>query len=243
MRSPDCRPGCSRAARPRARRSPRAPRALLLTTSLALCFLSFPAAGRAADPCPLDGGRQWVYEDAAGTALTVTVAGTRSLRGRTATILRHEVASRRDDIVYELYCSLDGEGNLLLHGHWRRDTGEAALFDPPLLYVDVPLVPGKSWGGSSTQYADLEGSGPGLPIQYAYAVKEVEEVALPGGTFTAYRLGLAGSAMLDRWYSEGIGAVQLQPLVPLGRTFKLVEGSGPALVENRSWGHLKQTYR
>ena len=139
MQSPDCRPGCSRAARPRARRSPRAPRALLLTTSLALCFLSFPAAGRAADPCPLDSGRQWVYEDAAGTALTVTVAGTRSLRGRTATILRHEVASRRDDIVYELYCSLDGEGNLLLHGHWRRDTGEAALFDPPLLYVDVPL--------------------------------------------------------------------------------------------------------
>ncbi len=249
MRYPSRRPGFLPAASDRARRSPLpaanpAPlRALFLATSLALCFLGLATPGLAGDPCPLETGRQWIYQDEAGTVLTVTVAGTRLLRGRIATVLEHEVASRRDVLRYEMYCSRDDEGDLLLHGHRRLDTGETVLYDPPLLYVDLPLAAGKSWAGTTTQYDDLEGSGAGLPVRYAFTVRGVEEVDLPAGREPAFRLGLQSSPALDRWYSEGVGIVQLQPLIPLGRTFRLVSTSGSLLAEEHSWGQVKQLYR
>jgi hypothetical protein len=158
-------------------------------------------------------------------------------------VLEHEVTSRRDVLHYEMYCSRDDEGDLLLHGHRRLDTGETVLYDPPLLYVDLPLAAGKSWGATTTQYDDLEGSGPGLPVSYAFTVRGVEEIDLPAGRESAYRMGLQRSPALDRWYSEGVGIVQLQPLIPLGRTFRLVSTSGSLLAEEHSWGQVKQLYR
>jgi hypothetical protein len=150
--------------------------------------LLFTAAApvAATDLFPLTEGVLRTYESVsqAGTVTyTTTFSGTAIVRGVETQVLHH--AGGPDD-GSEQFWSASPAGDKYLHGWYRSDCQCGAEYDPPVLWMDEPLVLDKAWDVTT------EVVGFGTVILH-FEVTAVGSVTVPAGTFDGYTID---------WYSE-----------------------------------------
>ncbi len=154
---------------------------------------------------PAGDGATWEYEvrdsstpAAPPAALTVRINGTEQIGDKE--LLKFETVA--EDVVTKTeLMSVDERG---LHCHQRAGAdGKATILEPPQTTVPWPLKVGATWqvndhvaGGGTQQFA----------------VTGEEDVAVPAGTFRAFRLHYDQpwpiSTATDRWFVPGTGIVK-----------------------------------
>ncbi len=110
-----------------------------------------------------------------------------------------------------LFYSRNEEGDLFYHGSLDPDEGTANIFEPPVLYLDLPLEAGKSWEVDSRRYDNLELEGAGVAERGTRRVEGPERIRTPGGMVDAWKISTevdAGDGMGTDWFAPGVGMVR-----------------------------------
>ena len=173
--------------------------------ALALLLTAAAISAHAAPVLPTEQGATWEYEvrdsstpAAPPAALTVRIDGIEQIGGKE--LLKFETVA--EDVVTKTeLMSVDERG---LHCHQRAGAdGKATILDPPQTAVPWPLKIGVTWqvndhvAGGGTQQFTVAGE---------------EDVAVPAGTFRAFRLHCDQpwpiSTATDRWFVPGTGIVK-----------------------------------
>lgn len=238
---------------------------LLLLAGAVLLIL--PAAGVQGQPYnfrPLDPGLGWEYLSQTAETWRTSVQGEQEVLGVTTTALLHIVSVPETQYVRN-YWTVDVDGNVFLHGAENLSAGFVASYDPPILWLDVPLSVGKTWSTNYQIYYSLDGTNPGDPGMTIMLVEDEADVTVPLGTYHCFGVSheefkaatdkegrtynLLGFAIrsLDKresnkalleWFSDGTGQVQMDFL---GELFGLTK-FGPVLVRASTWGGVKNLY-
>jgi hypothetical protein len=106
------------------------------------------------------------------------------------------------------FYSRNDEGDLFLHGNLSLFTNEAEIYDPPVLYLDLPLVEGKTWDVVSRLYDNMELTGEGEPEHYKMRVVGWDTVISKAGSFPAWKVTcdvIEGNGMGTDWFAPGKG--------------------------------------
>jgi len=102
--------------------------------------------------------------------------------------------------------------DLRLHTRVNGTFNEARVLDEPLLWVDAPLYPGKTWTDAAPAYDN--GIDPELRVHYVFACLETEDIHCPMGVIPAYRVFVATiqpdgqTTNCNFWYNEQCGLVR-----------------------------------
>ena len=129
------------------------------------------------------------------------------------------------------YWSSDPGGDIYLHG------GDSFHFDPPVLYLDVPLSVGKAW---STTTATPSGA-----VTYTGRVVEVRSVTVPAGTFGKCTVVARFSDEIYyavEFFADGVGLVERAWHDPF-RDERLVSLPGPVTVVSSTWSGVRLLYQ
>jgi hypothetical protein len=92
------------------------------------------------------------------------------------------------------------------------EDGEASFWNPPILYLDLPLEDGKEWNSVVTLFSSLDRGGEGTPEHHRFSVDAAPGTKTPAGTFDCLHLDdvpLLGESLGGDWYSPGIGLVKM----------------------------------
>ncbi|MBD3221068.1 hypothetical protein GF314_07465 [bacterium] len=210
----------------------------------AVTILAQPAATQ--NYFPLETDLTWTYTDGGTGELVSTSLGPADLGGLTVFELRHvETGSNAQE--YHNYWTRDDGGDTWLHGAWNAD-GFAAIYDPPILYIDTPLALGNTW---TTEFGWN-----GSLYEVTYQVLEEGETTVPLGVLYAYGIGAveppalredrthdvmgrrldSGSREASRWYTEDIGEIRGSD------GYELVTYSGSTATETASWSGIKALF-
>lgn len=194
---------------------------------VALSAVAFGAAS-AADYWPMQHGLIWRYGSGSPTdfEFTMTCADSACVRGYTQAYGDH-TASR-----FSAFHTTAG-GDIALTGRWSWETGgldpDVRYFDPPLLFLDLPLEVGKQW---------FSGSGGAILIGL---VTGESTVVTPAGTYDVFvvelddvfdHTELGGTYYLER----SIGPVKYM-------SHGLSYFNGTVGTASLTWGGLKAMYR
>ena len=109
------------------------------------------------------------------------------------------------------FLSRNAEGDVFFHGLLYGPTGEVLVFDPPLLYLDLPLSVGKTWEVDTRRFDDVELSGDGVPERLIMTVEALEDIATPTGVRPAWKIVcevIEGDGMGTDWFAPGQGLVR-----------------------------------
>ena len=193
---------------------------------LALGALLLAGAARGADCWPLGEEFTWVYRGAEGDYEvhgTAELADGRWGRWAVTEAWSEAMGFRVRD---------DGDIELTDWSTWVSPglDPDEHFYSPPLLYLDLPLVVGKTWlsvSGSSVLAGEVTG---------------LETVTTPAGSFAVFVVRFLATSPAD-----GIVARELHLAPGIGPVFNrgdpLVSFSGPVGLEPRPWGSLKAQYR
>lgn len=110
------------------------------------------------------------------------------------------------------FYSRNEEGDLFFHGSLNLVTSEASVFDPPLLYLDLPLEVGKSWEVDCRVFDNFELEGESEREHLIMTVAKWDAVATPAGVFPAWNTTcevLEGNGMGTDWFAPGVGHVRM----------------------------------
>jgi len=113
---------------------------------------------------------------------------------------------------YRYYFSWSPTRDLLFHGMECLEDAEASYWNPPVLYLDLPLEEGKEWESIVTLFTSQDRSGEGTPEHHRFSITAIPDVETPAGTFDCVHLDdhpLRGESMGGDWYSPGIGLVKM----------------------------------
>jgi hypothetical protein len=200
---------------------------------------------------------------------TVTVSTDKLVLGRRAHSLYH-VRTGPLAQVYENYWTVNEDGDVFLNGARNLSLGLEFAYSPPILWLDAPLAPERTWTSTVMVYASLEGEGEGQgPIEIPRGVFFAGDVTVPAGVFFAFGvsgtgaevakqvrpgIGLLGSRESDvglrserlggefgDWYSDGVGVVKLRETAEFALTH-WQEPPSNATVQV-SWGAVKGLFR
>jgi len=106
----------------------------------------------------------------------------------------------------------DLEGDIYYMETRNLATGERYWYDPPVLYLDLPLSPGKSWEAKSNHHNSGDPDGPGEPEHHRFRV-EAKLVDTPLGQFETLKMidePMAGYSMGGDYYLPGFGPVAFE---------------------------------
>jgi hypothetical protein len=118
-------------------------------------------------------------------------------------------------------------------------------YEPPVLFLDLPLTVGKSWSWSGRRL--LGGSLPDGDYTVEFTVTDEREVTVPAGTFSVLVVQIL---VIDPEYYWG-NPFDLPKMLYLHHDLGPVEWSGYRLeawtgivpTENRTWSSVKELYR
>lgn len=211
---------------------------------------------------PLEVGNRWGYSsdlDFVGPDIKVCSEGPNEVLGGSWTIT-YLVSDHSPTL--ENYWSTNEEGDVMLHGFRRLDPRRAYYYDPPLVLMDAPPRPGKTWtsdvGVRTSPLGDEVGRmvvtftmtepdtlfAGGEP-RVAWGVLEEQQVV---ATAIGEELWLDGRSLPDvkadvvvpHWWSLSVGEIQYRS----AGTFHLVDFSVQAVpAEKRSMSSLKGMFR
>jgi hypothetical protein len=228
--------------------------------------LAGPAAAQPPDYFPLTPGLLWNYESAAGSTWTIEAGGVQVVLGIQTRMLEETISIPSLQIVVNFW-TVDAQGRVFLHGAENLTHPFVAAYQPPIQWLDAPLMVGALWGTTFEYYDNLAGGTPIGGGTVVYYCNDEADLTEPAGVFHAfeigeivppppivmrdgqvfdvrgYWLGKAGDpAERDggRWYSDGTGLVQQDYL---GETFQLTSWNGPIATRAASWGRVKSLYR
>jgi hypothetical protein len=232
-------------------------------TVLALVLLCASAAASAQTGkgyLPLEVGNRWAYTSTVvGPDIKEVVEGPGARNGDVY-VIRYVVSDHSPDLENDWTTNLDGD--VFLHGFRRPTNGAEYYYDPPLKWVDAPLVAGKSWVSETD--ISLTPGGPSLgrlsvrytvsdpkPIEVggvnieAHGVLE-EEVSKAGSdvgvlwTTDGLPLGGKTEVIVPHWWAPGVGELQYRSL----GIFRLTDYYfGAVANETSTWSDLKNLYR
>lgn len=169
---------------------------------------------RAADYYPLDQGDTWTYLRSSGGTLTLTVNGTGKICGRTCIRLEADDGSAT-------YWISDESGIFMTR--YIFTDGSYLTWCPPMKITPAQLYLGAQSLSSFTDAPLRLPSGVQVGSQSgwtSFAVKGIEDVTVPAGTFTdCFRsmstrtgtdtwTGVAGVRVEEGWYAYGVGIVK-----------------------------------
>jgi hypothetical protein len=231
---------------------------LPIALAIATCASLGAGASHAQSYLPLATGNRWTYQSVNGLHEEHVISGTTTIQGRTVYVKSYLESTYNTGL--ENYWSEGPDGDLLLSGAYRSVEGWGWIFDPPLLFLDAPLVLGKPWTTRSTIYY-LPDTSWGGPIEVTFAVFEDTTLVVPAGKFRAFGTGQspmlamaattpnpslsvdgafrASSGAPSDWFAAGVGVVQFDS----DDRYQLAEHELPTPVVATSWGRLKRLYR
>ena len=194
--------------------------------AVAGCLLA-PQLGVAyTDYLPLEPGILWMYQSVGGNQESMIVSGTRTLFGETVTVM--DVFNSTSNEPLKNYWRRAEDGDVLLCGFFRDEEGGWGLaYDPPIRWVDAPVVLGATWA-CTTQVYELPGMVPADMMVLEYTVWWEGTLTTPLGDFPTVGIGFAdpwtaetafrgctpdgrifsGRSEPDRWLCDGVGLVQ-----------------------------------
>jgi len=113
---------------------------------------------------------------------------------------------------YELAYLKDAKGDIYFMDFFNLVTGHRYFYDPPLLYLDLPLSPGKTWESKSTFYDASAPDDPGREEHHRFKIEEAE-IETPMGKFDTLKLlddPETGRPIGGDYYLPGFGLVAFQ---------------------------------
>lgn len=138
------------------------------------------------------------------------------------------------------YFRVDPTGDILCRGTGSAATGMIDIYDydPPLLYLDFPLEPGKTWSSQATLWPNYAGTPPVVTL--TGRVVGSGPATVPAGTFdvTIVELTLTGQPY-GTLPTTGYLFLHHQ----LGPVGGLVSWTGVVGIGPVSWGRFKVMYR
>ena len=205
---------------------------------------------------PLEPGLFWMYEGTGGYEETMYVFGTRTLLGELVTVMGFSNSTSNEPL--KNYWRRAEDGDVLLCGFFRdEDGGWGVAYDPPIRWVDAPVVLGATWA-CTTQVYELPGMVPADVMVLEYTVWSDGTLSLPSGDFPTVGIGFAdpwtaetrlrgctpdgrvasSRSGPDRWLCDWVGLVQYDA----DDLYQLwYWGMSP--VEPQTWARVKMLYR
>jgi hypothetical protein len=204
---------------------------------------------------PMQLGWQWIYSNDKITD-TVTIERSRTILG-VATTTRRSV---RPTETTQTFWTADGDGNVFLHGAENLTFSFFVAYDPPIQWLDLPLLVGKTW--TETVDACVDGETPpcGSSVSYGFSVASETQLTVPLGTFDTFqiqvesippaaprvfdllgrRVSETGRGVLEaeEWVSAGSGIVQYRD-TPTGTLFRLTDLNEPTPTAETTWSRIK----
>lgn len=182
---------------------------VLMAATPAVIHSEVPPPGAAPNYLGLvDQTEKWFTSDYPGKALDLRLHTRVNGTFNGAVVEEREILLGRDVIErHRLLYERDVEGDVYYHGDL-----ESRLLPEPLLWVDAPLYPGKTWTDATPAYDN--GIEPDLMIHYVFACLEVENVNCPLGLIPTYRVFVATIrpdgeiTNCNFWYNEQCGMVR-----------------------------------
>ena len=111
---------------------------------------------------------------------------------------------------YQTYFSRNQEGDVFYHGFLDSDNGRMEVYEPPALFLDLPLEENSSWESDVSQFSDTEMT---HFVDREYAINNVggqEIVRTPAGNFNCWPVTdepISGQSRGKDCYSPGVGLV------------------------------------
>lgn len=182
----------------------------------AISYIGFPAAHGATDKSqgvwPMQPGWEVTYEmdDKSRTMGYRLLAITETKEGQVYEFLATYRLISIYSVVQTYLKTPDGDIYYVSGRH--LPTGETSWYDPPILYLDLPLSPGKTWESKSTYHHPDDLDGLGEPEHHVFRV-EATKIETPVGTFETLELidePLAGSSIGGDFYLPGFGPVAFE---------------------------------
>jgi hypothetical protein len=226
----------------------------VLFASIVMISLVCPAAARAEFVYNMELGLAWEYDDLLGDHERQEVIRLDNFRGVEIKVVGYSESPYNDGL--ENFWSESESGDLLLWGFDRTHEDVGYVYDPPLVWVDEPLYPGKEWtqNFSIYTYPDHAYVGQG---HYTFVVKSAGDVEVPYGTFPAFEVEGTGAMDWDQplplsacglrnvtirttdWWSDGVGRIRYDS----GQlSFRLSDLVQPTAVRETSWGRIKALF-
>jgi hypothetical protein len=224
--------------------------------AVAACLLA-PQSGIAyTNYLPLDPGFLWMYQGVGGNEESMSVTGTRTLFGETVSVM--DVFNSTSNEPLKNYWRRAEDGDVLLCGFFRdEDGGWGLAYDPPIRWVDAPVVLGATWA-CTTQVYELPGMIPADVMVVEYTVWWEGTLPTPAGEFPSIGIGfanpwmagsrfrgcapdgrvLSGRSEPDRWLSDWVGLVQY-----VSDDLYQLYYWGIVPVEPLTWSRVKMLYR
>jgi hypothetical protein len=199
-----------------------------IRVSVVVVFLvALAGAAAAADYWPLTPGTTFTYQDPAWNVDIQEMGPGWFVRNRTS-----EACSGQD------FYRLSEDGDVLWCGYNRICESwvdpSSVEFDPPVLFLDLPLTMYKSW----TSQASIGGIAHPESVIYYFIVNGQESVTTPAGTFDTIRIQYFGSGLsVQTLYLHR----QLGPVLDVNGS-RLSGWTGVVENDLATWGEVKALY-
>ena len=205
---------------------------------------------------PLTAGSltQWVSESGGSPSATQLVVGETTYHGRQVWAIEVCCNSRLTEPATD-YFSIAADGDVLYHGQRLVDaqtgTTHDLLYDPPLRYIEAPLVAGRSWTDTVERSVFEDGVLASTTPDYTRTAEVVEQdasISVPAGEFIALHLSHSetmlggGLSRVETWFAAGIGAVHGERFHDGVRQGSSSLWEAPTPNESKSWGLLKAAF-
>ena len=196
--------------------------------AIVVLVVMLPVAGTSSDYWPMEDGLVWRYGSISdwGHEVTMNCNTNGCSRGRSWTFPDF---SARSTVSYQE----SGNGDVLVTRTSFSDSRQLdpsqVHFDPPLVFLDLPLEVGKSWYTIAPPY--------GIVCE----VLREESLTVPLGTFDVFVVSVIDLMNFTRLSGE---YYLNRELGALNNDGNLLAGfSGPVGIETSSWGTLKALFR
>ena len=210
---------------------------------------------------PIQPSSSWEYVGDQGGNARARILGSQEVLGANTTVREWVRTSTTSPESLVNYWSTNTEGDVFLHGFTRFD-GLQLIYDPPVLFLDMPLSMDRTWQTVTVVYSDFGGAFPtGDTLTVGYQVSSIGDRTVPAGSWFGYAvregvvssgtekfsLTLAGTALrpedepfYENWFVQDVGEIEIQT----DEVFKLATMSlPPTAVEAVSWTTIKSLYR
>ncbi len=181
----------------------------------------------AADYWPLTPGATFTYQDPAWSVDIQEMGPDWFVRNRNSEGCSHQDIYRLSEAGDVLWCGYNRSCE-----SWVDPT--SVEFDPPILFLDLPLTMFKSW----TSRSSIGGAARPDSVIYYFIVNGQESVTTPAGTFDTMRLQYFGSGLsVQTLYLHR----QLGPVLDADGS-RLTGWTGVVATDEATWGEVKALY-
>jgi hypothetical protein len=164
--------------------------------------------------------------------------------------MEEESVITRAAVSKKLLFQVNGEGDVTMaisdfYCPGGIDPDDLWQYDPPAIFLDLPLAVGKSW---TVANGSVYGYGYPCSKPSSYEIVGEEQVTVPAGTFDTFVLRETNGIGQRTYYLDRVlGPVRItefcQGQYSLGGTLSLVGVEGPTSARPNTWGALKMLYR